>query len=48
METNQNINQIDLEKLSKTKLIEMIQEYREKLEGMEEIGHILRIDSVRS
>jgi hypothetical protein len=43
METNQN----ELEKLSKSKLIEMIKGYKEKLDTMEECSNLLRIDSRR-
>ena len=44
METNQN----ELEKLSKSKLIEMIKIYKEKLDTIEECDNILRTDSLRS
>jgi len=44
METNQT----KLEKLSKQKLIEMVQKYQEKLAIRDEFEHILRIDSIRS
>jgi len=44
METNQT----KLDKLTKNELIELIEDYKEKLANMEECRSLLRIDSVRS
>ena len=41
-------NKIELNKLTKTKLIELIQDYKEKVTDLEEYQNLLRIDSVRA
>jgi len=41
-------NKIELNKLTKTKLIELIQDYKEKITNFEECQNLLRIDTVRA
>lgn len=41
-------NETELNKLTKTKLIELIQSYKEKLEDLDECQNLLRVDSVRA
>ncbi len=41
-------NKVELNKLTKTKLIALIQSYEEKVTNLEECQNLLRIDSVRA
>ena len=41
-------NKTELNKLTKTKLIELIEGYREKVTNIEECHNLLRVDAVRA
>jgi hypothetical protein len=41
-------NKVELNKLTKTKLIELIEGYKEKVADIEECQNLLRVDSVRA